>query len=75
MADEVRGAAVGRVAEVTFAAEDAVALLGDVGVQEEGGQVGEASGLGWGEVLGPVKVAAGGVGALEDVFESLPGDV
>jgi len=32
VADEIGGAPVGRVAEVAFAAEDAVALLGDEGV-------------------------------------------
>jgi hypothetical protein len=59
-ADQVGGTSVGCIAEVAFAPKDAVALLGDVGVQGDGCAVGEFGGCG--EVFGPVEVAACRVG-------------
>lgn len=74
-ADEVGSAGIGGVAEMAWAAEGAVALLGDVGVERDGGEFSEIGVWGWGKMLGPVEVAAGGVGALENVFERGPGDI
>lgn len=71
-ADKVGATAVGRVTEVTFTAEDAVTLLGDIGVQRDGSGIGETS-IRWRrKVFQPVEVAAGGVCALEDIFEDWP---
>lgn len=44
LAQKIGPTAIGGVAEMTFAAEGTRALLGDVGIQRERGQVGEAAG-------------------------------
>lgn len=73
-ADQVWSTSIGSVAKVAFAAKGAVALLRNVGVERDGGEVGEAGSLespfaaaglllaegscGWREVFTPVEVAS-----------------
>lgn len=65
-ADEGGLAAIRCIAEMAFAAKDAFALLRDVWVEGENGEIGEAC---WWcrEIPGPVKVVASFVGAVENV--------
>jgi hypothetical protein len=71
-ANQVWCTTIDGVAKVTLAPESAVALLQNVGVQRYGCETSEI-GVWWRrQVFCPVEIAACGVRASENVFESFP---